>query len=197
MSLKNRNSEVSASSASIQSEEGEASDKDTTVPDTFNTKKHDGSPSPEHADDHPSCRQTLAAVRSLLDLTISEEFSEEPSRIFGSKLKDKWRSSLLPMVMPPVDGVLERWDFYEMKSSGNPQQHQPHLLKTNPLKYENYLYFTRAPMKFYKLTSAEFSFQAQKCQDSFRSSFPGPMPSTVRVPFQQHTLLETVSREHV
>ena len=59
---------------------------------------------------------------------------------FGSKLKDKRRSSLLPMVMPPVDGVLERWDFYEKKSAGNPQQDQPHLLKTNHLNFDNYLY---------------------------------------------------------
>ena len=52
-------------------------------------------------------------------------------------------------------------------------------------------------MKFYKSTSAEFSFQAPRCQDSFRSSFPGPMPSSVRVPMKQHILLETVSREHI
>ena len=100
------------------------------------------------------------------------------------------------MVMPPVDGVLERWDFYEKKSVGNPQQDQPHLLKTNPLN-DNYLYFTRAPMKFYKSTSTEFSFQAPRCQDSFRSSFPGPMQSSVRVPLKQHTQLETVNREHL
>ena len=53
------------------------------------------------------------------------------------------------------------------------QQDQPHLLKTNPLNYDNYLYFTRAPMKFYNSTSADFSFQAPKCQDSFRYSFRG------------------------
>ena len=99
--------------------------------------------------------------------------------------------------MPPVDGVLERWDFYEKKLPGNPQQDQPQLLKTNPFNYDNYLYFTRVPMKFDKSTSADFSFQAPKCQDSFRSSFPEATPSSVCVPFRQHTLLETVSREYV
>ena len=195
--LKDRNSEVSASIASVHSEEGEASDEDPALQEVSNSKKRDRSPSPDDLEDDPSYRQTLAAVRSLLDLKIPEEFSEQPSRIFGGRSKDKRKSSLLPMVMPPVDGVLERWDFYEKKSSGNPQQDQPHLLKTNPLNYDNYLYFTRAPMKFYKSTSAEFSFQAPRCRDSFRSSFPGPMPSSVRVPMKQHILLETVSREHI
>ena len=195
--LKDRNSEVSASIASIDSEEDEASDEDPTLQDTSNSKKRERSPSPDDTEDDPSYRQTLAAVRSLLNLSIPDEFSEQPSRIFGSKLKDKRRSSLIPMVMPPVDGVLERWDFYEKKSAGNPQQDQPHLLKTNPLNFDNYLYFTRAPMKFYRLTSTEFSFQAPRCQDSFRSSFPGPMPSSVRVPLKQQILFETVNREHV
>ena len=113
-SLKNRNSEVSVSIASVHSEEGEASDEDSTLHDTVNSKKRDRSPSPDDTEDDPS----LAAVHSLLELTIPDEFSEQPSRIFGSKLKDKRRSSLLPMVMPPVDGVLERWDFYEKKSAG-------------------------------------------------------------------------------
>ena len=195
--LKDRNSEVSASIASIHSEEGEASDEDPTLQDTSISKKRERSPSPDDTEDDPSYRQTLAAVRSLLDLRIPDEFSEQPSQIFGSKLKDKRRSSLLPMVMPPVDGVLERWDFYEKKSAGNPQQDQPHLLKTNPLNFDNYLYFTRAPMKFYRSTSTEFSFQAPRCQDSFRSSFPGPMPSSVRVPLKRHILFESVNREHV
>ena len=195
--LKNRYSEVSVSIASIHSEEGEASDEDPTLQDTSISKKRERSPSPDDTEDDPSYRQTLAAVRSLLDFSIPDEFSEQPSQIFGSKLKDKRRLSLLPMVTPPVDGVLERWDFYEKKSAGNPQQDQPHLLKTYPLNYDNYLYFTRAPMKFYKSALTEFSFQAPQCQDSFRSSFPGPMPSSVRVPLKQHTLLETVNREHV
>ena len=194
--LKNRNSEVSVSIASIHSEVGEASDEDPTLQDTSNSKKRDRSPSPDDTEDDTLYRQTLAAVRSLLDLSILDEFSEQPSQIFGSKLKDKCRSSLLPMVMPPVDGVLERWDFYEKKSAGNTQQDQPHL-KTNPLNFDNYLYFTTAPLKYYKSTSTEFSFQVPRCQDSFRSSFPGPMPSSVRVPLKQHTLLETVNREHV
>ena len=192
--LKDRNSEVSVS---LHSEEGEASDEDSTLQELNNSKKRDRSPSPDDIEDDPSYRQTLAAVRSLLQLTIPEQFSEQPSRIFGSRQKDKRKSSLLPMVMPPVDGVLERWDFYEKKSSGNPQQDQPYLLKTNPLNYDNFLYFTRAPMKFYKSTSADFSFQAPRCQDSFRSSFPGPIPSSVRIPMKQHVLLETVNREHV
>ena len=35
--------------------------------------------------------QTLAAVCTLLGLTIPEEFSEQPLRIFGSKLKENKR----------------------------------------------------------------------------------------------------------
>ena len=87
------------------------SEEDTTVPDTPNSKKRDRSPLPE--EDDPSYRQTLVAVCTLLEHTIPDEFSEQPSHIFGSKLKEKRRSSLLPMVMPLVDGVLERCDFYE------------------------------------------------------------------------------------
>ena len=97
MSLKSRNSKVSASIASVHSE-GEASDEDSTLHDTSNSKKRDKSPSPDDREDDPSYRQTVA-VRSLLELTISDEFSEKPSQILGSKLKDKCKSSLLPMVM--------------------------------------------------------------------------------------------------
>ena len=77
--LKDRNSEVSASIASIHSEEGEASDEDPALQEVNNSKKRDRSPSPDDIEDDPSYRQTLAAVHSLLDLTIPEEFSEQPS----------------------------------------------------------------------------------------------------------------------
>ena len=101
-SLNDRNSEVSASIASVHSEEGKASDEDSTLHDTINSKKRDRSPSPDDTEDDPSYRLTLAAVRSLLELTIPDEFPEQPSHIFGSKLKDKHKSSLLPMAMSYV-----------------------------------------------------------------------------------------------
>ena len=71
-------------------------------------------------------------------------------------------------------------------SAGNPQHDQLHLVKTNPLSYDNYFYFIRAS------TSTDFAFQAPRCQDSFRSSFHGPKPSFVQIRFKLHTLLETL-----
>ena len=56
--------------------------------------------------------------------------------------------------MSPVDRVLDRRDYYETKSSGNPQQDQRHILQTNPLNYD--LYYARPQMKFYKLLSNDF-----------------------------------------
>ena len=55
--------------------------------------------------------------------------------------------------------------------AGNPHHDQPHILKTNPFNYNNYLYFSGAPLKFYKSTSTDFTFHAPRCQDSFRLSF--------------------------
>ena len=55
-SLKNKNSEVSASIASVHSEEGEASDEDSTFHDTINSKKRDRSPSPDATEEDPSYR---------------------------------------------------------------------------------------------------------------------------------------------
>ena len=51
-----------------------------TLPDTTSvaSQKHDRSPSPiEDVEEYPSYRQTLSTVRTLLDLTSSEEFSEQ------------------------------------------------------------------------------------------------------------------------
>ena len=83
--LKDRNSEVSASIASIHSEEGEASDEDPALQEVNNSKKRDRSPSPDDIEDDPSYRQTLAAVHSLLDLTIPEEFSTTFSKFWLQK----------------------------------------------------------------------------------------------------------------
>ena len=48
----------------------------------------------------------------LMDLLMSEEYSEESSKIFGSKLKaNKRKSTLLAMAMLSVEGVQDRWDF--------------------------------------------------------------------------------------
>ena len=142
-------------------------------------------------------RQTLAAVCTLLASLFQKNFSEQASRIIRSKLKEnKRKSSLRPMAMPPVQGVLDRWDFYEKKASGNPQQDQRHVSQTNALNY-NYLYYVRSHFKFYKSSSNDFAFQAPRCQESFRSTFPRAMPSSIRIPFKQLILLETVNTEHV
>ena len=54
-SLKNRNSKVFASIASVHSE-GEASDENSTLHDTINSKKRDRPPSPDDTEDDPSYR---------------------------------------------------------------------------------------------------------------------------------------------
>ena len=64
------------------------------------------------------------------------------------------------MAMPPVEGVLDRWDFYEKKVTGNPQQDQPRILQTNILHYDTDIYCVRPQMKFYKSSSNDFAFQA-------------------------------------
>ena len=68
----------------------------------------------EEVEDDPSYRHLLASVRNILDLPTPEEFSEAPSKIFGSK-DTKKKNSVLPMVLPPVEEINNRWSELEKK----------------------------------------------------------------------------------
>ena len=61
----------------------------------------------EEVDDDPSDRQVLVSVRSLLDLPTPEEYTEGPSKIFGSKDRKK-KTAILPMSLPPVEEINSR-----------------------------------------------------------------------------------------
>ena len=84
----------------------------------------------EEVDDDPSYRQVLASVRSLLDLPTPEEYSEGPSKIFGSKDRRK-KIPILPMSLLPVEEINSRWSELEKKVAGNPSENGERLLSAN------------------------------------------------------------------
>ena len=134
-SLRDKPSQIPPSQPPINAKEVDASDGSLTE-HTFQEAGSVSSPkdrSPD-IDEDPTYRQTLVAVYTLLGLIIPDKFSGQPSRIFESKLKEnKRKSTLLPMVIPPLEGLLDRWDFYEKKATGNPQQDQPRITQTSSL----------------------------------------------------------------
>ena len=69
----------------------------------------------------------LASVRSLLDLPTPEEYTEGPSKIFGSKDRRK-KTPILPMSLPPVEEINSRWIELEKKVAGNPLDNRERLL---------------------------------------------------------------------
>ena len=165
---------------------------------SVSSRKRQRSPSPhEEVEEDPTYRETLAAIRTLLEVEVPEESSDLPSKIFGSKNKDSRKKQVLPMVMPPLEGIVQRWDFYEAKASGNPKKGEPERLQCSPVNTDNSLQYNRPPMKFYRSSTVEFSNSAPKCQDAFRSLFPKAIPSSVHIPIRQHTCMETVMRECV
>ena len=105
----------------------------------------------EEVDDDPSYRQVLASVRSLLDLPTPEEYSEGPSKIFGSKDRRK-KIPILPMPLPPVEEINSRWSELEKKVAGNPSENGERLLSA-PYNSDSFLPYTRPLMKFYRCTS--------------------------------------------
>ena len=121
----------------------------------------------EEVEDDPSYRQLLASVRNLLDLRTPEESSEALSKIFGSKDR-KRKNPVLPMVLPPVEEINNRWSELDKKVAGNPSDNGERLLSA-PYNSDTFRPYTRPLMKFYQTTSSEFSTSAPKCQDSFRS----------------------------
>ena len=150
----------------------------------------------EEVDDDPSYRQVLASVRSLLDLPTPEDFTEGPSKIFGSKDRKK-KTPILPMSLPPVEEINNRWKELEKKVAGNPSENGERLLSA-PYSSDTFLPYSRPLMKFYRSTSSEFT-TAPKCQDSFKSvcSKSFTSPPTISVPTKQCTTMEAVKREHV
>ena len=164
---------------------------------SVSSHKRQRSPSHEEVEEDPTYRETLAAIRTLLEVEVPEESSDLPSKIFGSKNKDSRKKQVLPMVMPPLEGIVQRWDFYEAKASGNPKTGEPERLQCSPVNTDNFLQYNRPPMKFYRSSTVKFSNSAPKCQDAFRSLFRKAIPSSVHIPIRQHTCMETVTRECV
>ena len=103
----------------------------------------------EEVDDAPSYRQVLASVRNLLDLPTSDEFSEDPSKIFVSKDRRK-KTPILPLSLPPVEKINNRWTEMEKKVAGNPSENGERLLSA-PYNTDTFLPYTRPLMKFYQL----------------------------------------------
>ena len=61
---------------------------------SITSRKRLRSPSPhEEVEEDPTYRKTLAAVRALLQVEVPEEPSDQPTKIFGSKSKEKTSSS--------------------------------------------------------------------------------------------------------
>ena len=77
-------------------------------------------------------------AESQLKSMIGQE-SDLPSKIFGSKNKDSRKKQVLPMAMPPLEGIVQRWDFYEAKVSGNPKKGEPERLQCSPVNADNFL----------------------------------------------------------
>ena len=56
---------------------------------SVSSRKRQRSPSPhDEVEEDPTYRETLAAIRTLLEVEVPEESSDLPSKIFGSKNKD-------------------------------------------------------------------------------------------------------------
>ena len=168
-------------------------------------KRH-RSPSPglpdrkeEELDEDPSYRQFLSMVRSLLDLPTVDEAAEAPSKIFASRDRNKRKLSVLPVSLPPVDEITERWKALENKAEGNLRSEDVEKLRSTPFNRDSFLPYSRPLMKFYKTTTSEFSTVDPKCQDSFKGicSRFSSIPSSISIPAKQCIVMEEVKREHV
>ena len=151
----------------------------------------------EEVDDDSSYRQVLASVRSLLDLPTPEEYTEGPSKIFGTKDRRK-KIPILPMSLPPVEEINSRWIELEKKVAGNPSDNGERMLSA-PYNSDTFLPYTRPLMKFCRSTSSDFTTIAPRCQDSFKivCSKSFTTPPTISVPTNHFTTMEAVKREHV
>ena len=105
------------------------------------SKRH-RSPSPstavhqkdEEVEEDPTYRQFLATVRAVLDLPTLEDTMEVPSKIFSSRVRGKKRPSLLPMSLPPMEELNDRWKALENKAAGNPQLQDSDKLQSSNLR---------------------------------------------------------------
>ena len=178
-------------------DEGEILDSNPEDCSSLTSKKRDRSPSPseDQGDDYPTYRHTLATIREILELELPEDTHETPSRMFGTR--DQRRKPPLPMALPSVDGITQRWVYYEKKTSGNPKKDQPDSLQDNPINANNFLAYPRARLRFYHTPTEEFAVHAPSVQQGFKTLFQKPLPSNVYVPYRQHCLMESVNRENV
>ena len=123
-------------------------------------------------------------MRKLLDFP-TPEYSEGPSKIFGSKDSTQ-RTPILPMSLLPVEEINNRWTELEKKVAGNPSENGERLLSA-PFNTDTFVPYTRPLIKFYRSTSSEFTISAPNCQNFFRSicskSFTSP---TISVPTTVH-----------
>ena len=119
---------------------------------SFASRKRMRSPSThEEVEDNPTYRETLAAIRALLEVEVTKESSDQPTKLFGSKNKDSKKKQILPMVMAPLDGIVQRWHFYKAEASGNSKiLGEPERLQCSPVNADNFLQYNRPPMKFYR-----------------------------------------------
>ena len=161
---------------------------------SVSSRKRRRSPSPhEEVEEDPTNRETLAAVRELLQIEVPEDPLINPLKYLGLKIKipRKNRSFLwsCPLWMA----------FYrdEAKAYGNPKKGEPERLQCSPVNADNFLQYNRPPTKFYRSLTMELGSSAPKCQDAFRSLFPKAVPSSVHIPMRQHTSMETVTRESI
>ena len=141
------------------------------------SKRH-RSPSPslavyqkdEEVEEDPTYRQFLATVRTVLDLPTLEDTVEAPSKIFSSRDRGKKRPSPLPMSLPPLEELNDRWKALEKKAAGNPQTQDADKLQSTPYNTDSFLPYNRPYMKFYKTTTSEFALSAPKCQGASTDS---------------------------
>ena len=171
------------------------------------SKRH-RSPSPstavhqrdEEVEEDPIYRQFLATVRTVLELPTLEDTVEAPSKIFSSRDRGKKRPSPLPMSLPPLEELNDRWKALEKKASGNPQRQDADKLQSIPFNTDSFLPYNRPYMKFDKTTTSEFALSAPKCQDSFKfiaNKSSSITPGSISVPSKQFMAMETVKREQV
>ena len=122
----------------------------------------------EEVEEDPTYRQFLATVRTVLDLPTLEDTVEVLSKIFSFRDRGKKRPSPLPMSLPPMEELNDRWKTLEKKAAGNPQAQDSDKLQSTPFNTDSFLSYNRLYMKFYKTTTSEFALSAPKCQDSFK-----------------------------
>ena len=154
----------------------------------------------EEVEEDPTYRQFLATVRMVLDLPTLEDTVEAPSKIFSSRDRGKKRPLPLPMSLPPMEELNDRWKALEKKAAGNPQSQDSDKLQSTPFNTDSFLPYNRLYMKFYKTTTSEFALSAPKCQDSFKfiaNKSASITPGSISVPSKQFMAMETVKREEV